>query len=164
MKQKIIWIEDSAFIDVQNLAGPVYVSGKYDIVVALDASEAVRKLIQIEFDAVVVDIRIPPGDNSRWTELYTRYGENKVTARLGLHILYSLFAPEDKKAEIKLENIPKWITHNRFGILTVESERELQDDLKRLNIQVFRQKTAEMSETALLEVIEEILSKSKSEI
>ena len=164
MKPKILWIEDGAFVDVQNLTGPVYVSGKYDLVVALDASEGFRQLRHTEFDSIVVDIRISPGDDPKWKDLYTEFGMNKASARLGLHFLYSLLAPKDENTKVKLRNIPKWITPNRFGILTVESEMELQDDLRKLNIQVFRQKTAEMIETALLVTIEEILSKRKAQM
>lgn len=164
MKLKILWIEDQAFIDLAILTGLVYVRGNYDLIIAPDASEGIRQIMQREFDAVVVDIRIPPGDDPKWKELYTKFGMTKVTARLGLHLLHCLLAPEDKNTKVKLRNIPPWITPTRFGILTVESEREVQDDLRKLNIQVFRQKTAEMTETTLLELIEEILFNNRSEI
>lgn len=150
--QRILWIEDEATGDMRNLAGPLYDSGQYDLVVAFDASEGVRQMMKLEFDAVVVDIRIPPGSDQRWIELYSQSEQNKPMARLGLQLLYSLLNADDR---------PTWITPDRFGLLTVENKREVEEDLKNLNIQVYRQKTEQLPFNTLIKVIEEILDKRK---
>jgi hypothetical protein len=160
MKPKVLWIEDFALIDLQNWPAAVYVTGRHDLQIALDASDALRHLKKSEYDAVVVDIQIPPGNDDAWKKLYNQLGHNKATSRLGLHLLYSLLNPENAKVEVK--PIPNWISSDRFGLLTIESRRNHEQDLKNLKIAVFREKTAEMPSTALLEVIEEILAKRGS--
>lgn len=157
--KKILWIEDEATADMRNLAGPLYGSGQYDLVVAFNASEGERQMMKSEFDAVVVDIRIPPGSDQNWIELYSQSGQNKSMARLGLQLLYSLLKP--KQDGVKLDNIPAWITPDRFGLLTVETRREVEEDLKNLHIQVYRQKTEQLPFNTLVEVIEQILVKRK---
>ena len=62
MKRKVLWVEDNAFSDLTALAGALYVTGDYNLVVASDASDGFRYLMQKEFDAVIMDIRIV-----RWT-------------------------------------------------------------------------------------------------
>jgi hypothetical protein len=155
--KKILWIEDGATVDLKHLTGPLYASGQYDLVLAVDASDGLRQLEKEEFAAVVADIRIPPGSDQRWIDLYYRSGQNKALARLGLQLLYSLLKPEI--ARVKLDPIPSWIIPNRFGLFTVESKGEVEEDLKSLNIHVYREKTERLPFTALVEVIEDILVK-----
>ena len=50
MKKKVLWVEDSARLELRNLLGPVFISGDYDLNLAEDATDAIRKL--------------PPSDNS----------------------------------------------------------------------------------------------------
>ncbi|MDQ1351028.1 MAG: hypothetical protein QG657_1330 [Acidobacteriota bacterium] len=154
--KKILWIEDEATADMRNLAGPLYDSGQYDLVVAFNASEGERQMMKSEFDAVVVDIRIPPGSDQRWIKLYSQSGQNKIMARLGLQLLYSLLKPE--MARVKLDSRPTWITPERFGLLTVETRKEVEEDLKNLHIQVSREKTEKLPFNTLVEIIEDVLT------
>lgn len=153
--KKILWIEDEATGDMRNLAGPLYDGGQYDLVVAFDATEGVRQMMKSEFDAVVVDIRLPPGSDQRWIELYYQFGQNKPMARLGLQMLYSLLKP--KHDGVTHDLIPAWITPDRFGLLTVEGKEEVEGDLKNLNIQVYKQKAETLPFTALLDIVKDIL-------
>lgn len=162
MKPKVLWIEDGALVEVSNLAGPIYTSGKYDLVIALDASDGVRKLRQTEFDVVIVDIRIPPGDDPKWINLFSQLGFNKIQARLGRELLYSCLKPSE--AKVKLGEIPKWVSPERFGILTVESYREVENDLEKLGIQVYQQKTSDIPVTVLYDLIEKIKHSKNSPI
>ncbi|TKJ41160.1 hypothetical protein CEE37_05695 [candidate division LCP-89 bacterium B3_LCP] len=155
MKPGVLWIEDGAKARLADFVAAINVKGAYDLGITLNASDGINRILEHPFEAIVVDIRIPPGKNSDWEDLYSEEGSEKVAARLGLHLLYSLLDPT--KARVKIPKIPPWVTANRFGILTVESKKELEDDLKYLNIKVFRQKKAELDQNALLEVIEEIL-------
>jgi len=154
-KRKALWIEDGARFDLPYLAAPIYMDGQYDLIVAENVADSISQLQSKEFDAIIVDIRLPPGDDPEWAGLYKEAGYDKVAARLGLKLLYSILGSPD--AEVKLEHRPSWITADKIGILTVESRAEMENDLKRLDIQVFRQKQAGIPETVLLDIIRLVL-------
>lgn len=157
---KVLWIEDSAFLDLEELSVPVYMSGKYDLTIALDASEGHRNLIEKEFDVVVVDLRIPPGEKKEWIELYTNSQKNKIVAKLGLHLLYTFLGPKEKQP-FSIKNKPSWIISKRFGIFTVERKLDHQNEMKELEIKVFREKTGDQPSTILVDIINEILFQGK---
>ncbi|MCX6830306.1 MAG: hypothetical protein NT002_13660 [candidate division Zixibacteria bacterium] len=152
---RVLWIEDGATFEASAFPGPVFNSRRYDLVIALDISDAIRQLLQNEFDVVIVDIRMDPGDMNEWKDLYQKAPKDSKSARLGRSLLYSLFCPQE--ALIKLEKIPAWITPDRFGILTVESERELEKDLIKWGIKYFVQKSAKVSASALLAFIDKMI-------
>ncbi|HWR81735.1 MAG TPA: hypothetical protein VN285_00375 [Candidatus Deferrimicrobium sp.] len=156
MRSKVLWIEDGAMFEAQDFAGPVYNSRRYDLVIALNISDAVEELLKEEFDVVIVDIRMAPGDLPQWVKLYQNAGRNKIHARLGLVLLHCLFCPND--IDIKLDLIPKWIHPNRFAVFTVETWQELKEHLVKCGIeeQSHRQKAAGMPVTALLELIDSV--------
>lgn len=160
MRYKILWIEDGALTEVSSFAGPVFTSMKYDLEVALDISDAVKKIRDTEYSAVIVDIRVPPGSDPEWVELYNRAGSIKNRARLGMQLLFSLLKPEI--AEVKITNIPAWISADKFGVFTVEGEREVENDINYLGIGMksYLQKKKNMSKTALLELIDSIINRS----
>jgi hypothetical protein len=160
MKSRVLWIEDGALDEMSKYYGPLFNSGKYDIIVAFDATEGERQLMmpENEFASVIVDIRIPPGSGKNWSELFNRLGSDKIQARLGMHLLYSIFNPSH--ALIKLEQpIPNWVKPTKFGIFTVETANEVGDDIKELGIIAFTEKSADESSvplTALIDLIEQI--------
>jgi len=161
MKKKILWIEDSAFVDLQHLTGPVYVSGQYDLVLAVNAAEGIQQILQTPFEAVVVDIRIPPGDDKEWINIYFQADKKKINAHLGLEVLYTLLRPDI--ARVKLgKPIPGWVKPHRFGLLTVETPKEIEKAKEELKISIYQQKTAQLPFTALLEIIEKILENCKN--
>ncbi len=155
MKIKVLWVEDDARFGLAQLAGPVYVHGGYDLVVANDISTAIARLSRERFDAIIVDIRLPPGEDRAWIELYSKEGRNKVQARLGLQLLRTLL--DWPEAKIRLEKEVDWIKPIMFGVFTVESWREIGEDLKELGIPVYEQKRADVPDTILLDIIEKIL-------
>lgn len=163
MRKKVLWIEDGAFVEVANFAGPVLTNLKYDLQVALDVSDALKKIMEIEnngFDAVIVDSRIPPGMDPEWEDIYDKSGYNKIGARLGIQLLFSLLKPE--KAAVKLKKIPPWISPEKFGVFTVESEGEVKNELTELGIiNCFQQKKIKLSNKALLELIEKVIDNSE---
>ncbi|MGH9838237.1 MAG: hypothetical protein ACREEM_05585 [Blastocatellia bacterium] len=158
-KRKVLWIEDGARADFHHMLGPVYVGGEYDLVVALDATLAITHLKRTQFDIVIVDIRIPPGEDAEWRELQQKGDHNNANARLGLDLLYSLLAPE--AARIKLAWRPDWLTPEKFAVFTVESRIEVQSHLDRIQVRVFRRKETEMGNRVLLDVIEEVIRHAK---
>jgi hypothetical protein len=161
MKHKVLWIEDGAFVEVSSFAAPLFNQMIYDLVVAIDVSNAVKQIIDTQFDAVIVDIRIPPGIDQDWENLYSKSGYNKIGARLGIQLLFSLLKHES--AAIKLDDIPKWVKPEKFGIFTIESKAEVKNDLEALGITFFQQKKTNLPNTALLELIEKIINSSKKD-
>lgn len=156
MKTRILWIEDDALVDLRNLTGPIYISGKYDLVLAFDATEGMRYLMDEEFHVVIVDIRIPPGDDPQWIKIYNDYGKYKVKARLGIHLLQAVLKYPNAKYRMK-GSTPKWIHYTKFGVFTVENLNDVVNELKQLRITVFEQKTAKSNHKVLLDIVEKIL-------
>lgn len=157
-KHKILWLEDSAMYDLQQLSAPVILDGSYDLVIAENVSDGIAQLQQSEFEAIIVDIRIPPGDEKVWIDLYERLGRDKISARLGLQFLYTVLGHPDAKVNLGHRR-PSWIKPAMLGVLSVESQLELDEHMKKLGITVYHQKRAETPETMLLELIDRILSK-----
>ena len=127
MRSRVLWIEDSALAEVARYAGPVYTSGKYDLSVALDATAGRHMICDSEYAAVIVDIRLPPGDDTAWSNLYLQSRSNKAVARLGLRLLEALLSRA--QAIVQIEGIPSWLSGDRFGVLTVETEAEIGQNL-----------------------------------
>jgi hypothetical protein len=155
VRTRFLWIEDGAIADYKYLLAPIYVAGMYNPVVALDVSEGIRRLKQREFDAVIVDIRLSPGDNPDWIRLYKQLGSNKATARLGSKLLRSILKPDGD--DIPIEEIPLWVQPQLFGILTVESA----EDLRELEIEVYERKKGRTPENVLKELVDRIVSKNR---
>ena len=155
MLPKVLWIEDGAQTELFNMLAPIYVAGMYDLTIAADASEAVDKLEAAEFAAVVVDIRLPPGRNSAWIDIYEKHHENRDAAQLGLHLLRALFAPNG--STVRLDKIKReWVPPSRFAVFSVETD--LKNELDRLGIRVYEQKTARTPRTKVLEIIRQVLA------
>lgn len=157
MRTKFLWIEDNARTDLKHLLAPIYMSGKCDPVVAPTVAEGVYRMEHTEFAAVIVDIRLLPGDDTLWESLYMKLGSEKGTARLGLCLLYSLFAP--RIDDVRIIAKPSWIDPRRFGVLTVEDlGGDLGEALRSFGISVYEQKTTHTRNTILLKMVEQITS------
>jgi len=154
MKPRVLWIEDSARLELTNLTGPIYFAGKYDFNMAEDVTTAVNLLLSEEFDVVIVDIRLPPGIDPQWSKLYRRMGADKIQAQLGLKLLYWLLSQD---RSIYAQQPPNWINPLQVGVFTVESPNEIQKDLNQLNVTTFQQKVAGLPDTILLDLIERLL-------
>lgn len=152
---RVLWVEDGALIDLPELVGPVYVSGRYDLSIALNATDGAARIVSTEYDVVVVDIRLPPGTDPRWVQLFKNRGLNKAQARLGLKLLSSCLDPIN--AEIKLSPQPLWLNPSRFAVFTVEGESELQSELAPLGIRLFQQKKADPSREMLLDLLDRVI-------
>jgi hypothetical protein len=155
MKHKVLWIEDGAFTELQYMSSPIYVSGEYDLVIALDATEGYQQLIQKEkkFQTIIVDVRLPPGADEKFINIYGGKGESKIAARLGLALLQRVFNDGAK------EGVPDYhLNPSLYGVFTVEGRNEfgLEDDLSKLGIYVIHQKTEGADKNKLREIIDEI--------
>lgn len=157
MKPRVLWVEDNALTDLHHMVAPIYADGQYDLIIAVDVSDGIRKMAQHEFDVVIIDIRLPPGSEKPWKDLYVKRGQSKRTAKLGWCLLYSLLSP--RTAWIKLDRIPSWITAGRFWIFTVEPREEIDEIFGVTTIPEanYEQKKTGISETFLLDLLGRIL-------
>lgn len=154
-RYRILWVEDGARFDLPHLAAPVFMEGNYDLCIVENVTDCISYIQTQTFDVVVLDIRISPGDDQRWISLYKKAGTDKVAARLGLKLLYSLMGSNE--AEINLDNRPPWIIPDKIGIFTVESKKELDEHLQKLGVHVYQQKNAGVAETVLLDLIKHVI-------
>jgi hypothetical protein len=157
MKPKVLWVEDGARYELASLCGPVFYKGTCDLTLAEDVSTAVDHLTAEQWDAVIVDVRLPPGVNESWRRLYRRAGADKVHAQLGLKLIEWLVRGE---AAIHPEPPPAWVRPDRIAVFTVESWREVGDHLKPLGVDTFQQKLANLPDTVLEELIATLLSRT----
>ena len=155
MKPKVLWVEDGARYELASLCGPVFYKGSCDLTLAEDVSTAVDHLHADVWDAVIVDIRLPPGPNPHWRRLYRDAGSDKVHAQLGLKLLRWLLRGD---LGIYPEPPPAWIDARRIGVFTVESHREVGGELDALGVGVFQQKVASLPDTILQEMIGKLLA------
>ncbi len=157
-KPRVLWIEDSARFELRNLVGPLYFSGKYEFNLAEDVTSALYFLRINQYDGIIVDVRLPPGVDPEWRKHYQQTGFDKVHAQLGLKLLYWLLG---KDPSIHPETPPAWVKPCNVAVFTVESKGEIQKHLDDLGIGIFRQKSAGLRDTTLLELIDEILAHAK---
>ncbi|MCL4531340.1 MAG: hypothetical protein M1282_18290 [Chloroflexi bacterium] len=154
MKPKVLWVEDSARFELSNLTGPVYFSGKYDFQQAENVTTAINFLKTKEFDVLIVDIRLPPGVDKYWLDLYQNIRTDGGGEKLGLKFLYWLFSRDGEYPGTP----PSWIHPSSVGIFTVETYSEISVQLTDLGVTVFKQKIAGLPDTTLLEMIEDIIA------
>ena len=156
--KRVLWIDDDADTGLASFLAPLIFDPDLHLQTATNASEAVESLSEDEFDAVIIDVRLPPGSATEWIDLYRMQSVDSGRPRLGLALLRSLLQPES--GPIQLQSIPAWVTPKRFGLLTVESFHEFRDELGRLDLLV-RQKQADTSAKELRELIDSILARSE---
>lgn len=156
MKTKVLWVEDSARLELRNLTGPIYISGEYDMNLAEDATTAVRYLLTKEYDAIILDMRLPPGIDDYWIRIYRDKGEDKADARLGLELADWLF---NGRSGFPVKQ-PGWIKPHHIGVFTVENDPALHSRLDYLKIKIFQHKVAGLPDTILIEMINKIMGQN----
>jgi len=158
-KKRILWIEDEVRRDVTEYAVPVFMDGRYDLIIAENASEGVASLLHDKsasnkFAAVIVDIRLQPGDDPIWVKQFQDSGHTAISARLGLKILQDLVG-EKTPVDRRLRELQ--IKKEQVGVFTIETEGELRTAQNPLSPLAYRQKTGDAPKTTLLDIIREIL-------
>jgi hypothetical protein len=162
-RPRALWIEDGARSELSHLSGPVLYDGRIELVLAEDLTTAVEYLLEEEFDAVVVDVRLPPGDDPHWKELHRRAGRDKVHAELGLQLLRWLLAKGPGEAEEgNLPSPPPWMSASRVAVFSVDCRQEILHLLDELGIEVVQQKRADLPDTILRELIDRLLESRRS--
>ena len=160
MRPRVLWVEDSARLELSNLAGPVYFSGEVDFNLAEDATSAARLLLSEDFDVLIVDVRLPPGSDPIWSKHYRAAGADKVNAQLGLKLLYWLLG---RNTTLYSAPPPTHITPEKVSVFTVENRYEIQHDLEELGVELYFQKVADLPDTILLEIIERVLRHTRAD-
>jgi hypothetical protein len=153
-RPRALWIEDGARSELSHLSGPVLYDGRIELVLAEDLTTAVEYILEEEFDAVVVDVRLPPGDDPHWKELHRRAGRDKVHAELGLQLLRWLLAPPEPS---ELPAPPGWLSASRIAVFSVDCRTEILDLLEELGIEVVQQKRADLPDTILRQLIDRLI-------
>jgi CheY-like chemotaxis protein len=154
-KPRVLWVEDSARLELSNLSGPVLSSGRYDFHLAEDVTTAVNFLRAGTFDAVLVDVRLPPGVDAHWQKWYRAAGANKVGAQLGLKLLHWLI---ERDLKIYPLTPPNGLLPQQIGIFTVESPQEIREELQALKIEVYQQKVAGLPDRILIDLFDRLLA------
>ncbi len=153
-RPRALWIEDGARSELSHLSGPVLYDGRIELVLSEDLTTAVEYIREEEFDVVIVDVRLPPGDDPHWKGLHRRAGKDKVHAELGLQLLRWMLAPHTSQ---DLAPPPDWVHPKRVAVFSVESKLEILSSLEELGVEVIQQKRADLPDTILRELIERIL-------
>jgi CheY-like chemotaxis protein len=160
MVYNVLWVEDDAIFDLSDLTAAVQVALKYKLVIAKNVTEAVERLHKdsIEYDAIIVDIRLPPGNDPRWVKMFTGDRaaiEQQMGNKLGLQFLYALLG-RDGDRPVKLD-VPAWVSPDRFAVFTVEEESTIKTHLDRMGVQVYQKKRAGLPPRTLRKLIEKII-------
>ena len=153
-KIRALWIDDGAITDLVELTGPVYASGRYTLDIAANISEAIAEIQRREFDAVIVDIRLPPGNLPEWIELYRRGGQSRAAAHLGLDFLDSCLRA---KPAVPLNPRPAWLSPDRFAVFSVEEREVVEAQVKSLGVKVYHVKEVDPPRRTLIDLIEKVL-------
>lgn len=159
MKPRVLWIEDSAQFELASLVGPIYYDGNYDLDIAEDVTKAIRLMSAIQYDVLIVDVRLPPGIDHHWRKLYERAGSDKVRAHLGLRLLGWLL---NKENNVFHQAPPPWVQAIRIAVFTVESRKEIGTYLDTYGISLYQQKSAGHADTVLLDMIRTLLLRERN--
>lgn len=157
----VLWIEDLARFEYREMFAAIFRDGRYALSIAVDATEAVQRLKQHEYDAVIVDVRLPPGADEQWTQLYTAMGASEEAAKLGKHLVQSLLRFPAARIALAADRIPAWLASERIGFLTVEPWEDLREELEPLGIvkDVYVEKGPDNERGSLLALIDRVIAR-----
>ncbi|MCG8419658.1 MAG: hypothetical protein MJE77_17130 [Proteobacteria bacterium] len=154
-------MEDSALFELNNILGPIYASHRYDLTLAPDATRAAEILRHRQFDAIVVDIRLPPGRHEYWRTIFRKHHSDRTNAKLGLELLHWLLGDPTHHPLRNGANPPRrpeWpVTPQHIGVFSVESRLEIGDQLKKLGVNLMYEKQPGLPETILMDIVNEVL-------
>ena len=169
--KKVLWIEDNTDIEFNHLIAPVLLSGRYDLEVAHDATEALEKLSVEHYDVVIFDLDLMPGRNEYLRAFYQDQagvdisGKNLGGELLRLWLGLSSDFDEEMAAALSLPDHRK-LNKNSVGVLSV-----LADDFKNQNFfpdlelidKVVVQKDYDTERDVLLALIEKVARQAAGE-
>lgn len=159
-KNKVLWVEDSARFELASVLGPIYASRRYDLTLAENATTAAEYLRRRRFDAIVVDIRLPPGTHQYWRWVYKDAGDDRTNAKLGLALLAWVLGGAAQKKKKKIEEPPRptWpVLPSHIGVFSVENRLEVGSFLDDLGVRVMHEKRPGLPDTILLDIVAQVL-------
>ncbi len=165
-KSRVLWVEDSARFDLQHMLGPIFASRRYDLTLAENATSGADYLRQRNFDAVVVDVRLPPGTHPYWRAIYNNAGADRTNAKLGLPLLGWLLDRIDalRRAGIDIADHetpprrPKWdVSPQQIGVFSVENRGEIGPALELLGVDFLQEKRPGLPDSVLIDIVDELL-------
>jgi len=177
-RKKMLWIEDSARFELIEQMAPVYYSGEYILHLAENIVDGINHLRLAEregkpYDVIIVDVRIPPGEDRVWQRLYKQTVRSRVESQLGLILLYWLFGDYAEGKHIGVEsgvnpnagedidkrlaelthssnNKPPAVKKGTVAVYTVEPPALICPHLEYLGIRVYAQKSIDTPDDILL--------------
>ena len=164
-KRKILWVEDSARFELPSLIGPIYASRRYDLTLAENATAAAEHLRHSRFEAIIVDVRLPPGAHAYWRGIYENAGADRTNAKLGLALLAWLFGPPvtDRPGGngANAPRLPEWkVRPQQVAVFSVETHSEIGPMLAGFGVEVMHEKRPGLPDTILLDIVSEVLTQS----
>lgn len=166
-KRKILWVEDSARFELASMVGPVLASRRYDLTLAENASTAAERLLRTRYDAIIVDIRLPPGVDPYWVDIFKSAASDRVNAKLGLALLSWLFGAKEAGATHtrngnRVPPLPDaWrVLPQQVAVFSVENKSEIGSTLELFGVTVMHEKRPGLPDTILLKILSEVLAQS----
>ena len=146
---RILWIEDEADGQMADYVDPV-IDAEYDLDVEVNATDAIRRLKEDEYDLVIFDLIINAGDDVAWNEYDQREHHNKSSGYLGLQLMRAVLSPEKHPLAVR----PRigWLTRDKIAVFSVVTDKEVITELRGLGISRIESKT-EAPITAVLDII-----------
>ena len=178
-RKRMLWIEDGARFELVEQMAPVYYSGEYIFHLAENVMDGINHLRSAErhnkpYDVVIVDIRLPPGEDEAWQGLYKRTIHGQVESQLGLILLYWLFGADlqgkladferagnpnaGKDIEARLAKMkssgmkPPRLDKKTVAVYSVEPPLLICPHLDYLGIKVYAQKSIDTPDDILLKL------------
>lgn len=154
---QVLWIEDEALYQLNELLGPVlYRHRQYHLDLAVNASEAQQKLCESNnnYDVIIVDMRIPPGEAPTWKDIYRKQGNDKNKARLGAYLIEWMLDQSNGWGQ-DLPRPQNKIPATQIAIFSAEEPKAIQNLLD-YGIQVYQPKDSNYPDNILLEIIQRV--------
>lgn len=122
---RILWIEDE--VNKGNIEEKVWLEmqGKYKLDIRENATIAVEALTEHVYNGIIIDIRLPPGNDDRWVKKYYREGSDRTYERLGVDLLAYVLDPQNNGVLAANKDLDK------IGIFTAEIWNSLKVELKK---------------------------------
>jgi len=157
---RVLWIEDEARYQLNELMGAVLYRREYGLNLAENASEAMQILTgEVQYNVIIVDMRIPPGEHDTWKAIYQKQGSDKTAARLGYYLVQWMLGKLNGEYG-PLAPPPNWISPNIIAIFSAEEKAAIEQILT-MGIEVYQPKDASYPDDILLRLISQVLNKKQ---
>ncbi len=117
---QILWIEDEADTSLLEFRTKLEMNFDYNLEVVRTASDAILQLKENVFHAIVIDVRIPPGEEESWSKLYIDGKNGLQFEQLGIHLIHEILK-HDSIVHKDNQNAKK------IGIFSIEQINDIQE-------------------------------------